>query len=280
MKHNKKRNIGLIYELFLRHMSKCIVEDDKKNLKIATDVVSKSFDRKKELYKEFRVFNALSNANLGSNENAVNLLRESKNIIQNINSGKLTKEKSFLIKEINYKINNKNFYYSRVENYKDLGTIQLLFNEWKKKDNSNLLIEKELEDKVILILLKNKIKINEELNNTKKENDIETSDIVFNIMTEKINKKYKTMTSSQKEIIKNYCLYNENTKKLESFLGIIKENCKSRLREFKLKNENDYLSNKINNVELQINELKTIDCNDKEIVKFLTLTELIEEFNS
>ena len=47
MKHNKKRNIGLIYELFLRHMSKCIVEDDKRKLKIATNVVSKNFDKKK-----------------------------------------------------------------------------------------------------------------------------------------------------------------------------------------------------------------------------------------
>ena len=137
MKHNKKRNIGIIYELFLRHMSKCIIEDNKDNLQKTTNIISKNFNKKREIYKEFRVFNALNSLNLSSKESAISFLKESKDIVCQINNKRLEKEKSVLIKDINYNID-KNFYYSRVDNYKKLGTIQMLINEWKKNEYSNL----------------------------------------------------------------------------------------------------------------------------------------------
>lgn len=276
MKHNKKRNIGIVYELFLRHMSKCIVEDNKKNLKVATDIVSKHFHHKKEIFKEFRVFNTLNNADINSKENAVNILRESKNIIRNINPSKLSKEKSSLIKDINYKINNKHFYYARIEEYKKLGTIQLLINEWKKKENSNFKIEKELEDKVIDILLAESKKV-ETLN---KKDELESSNIVINIMTEKINKKYDGMSLIQKEIIKNYGLYNQKPELLETYLKSVKKSCLEKLNKYKTINENSYLENKFDSVEEKIASINESNCSDKDIVKFLTLTELIEELNT
>ena len=272
MKHNKKRNIGIIYELFLRHMSKCILEDDKKSLKKATDIISKNFDKKKEIYKEFRVFNALNNVNLENKESAVDFIRESKMLIQKIDNKKLEKEKSTLIKDINYNISNK-FYYSRIEDYKKLGTIQLMINEWKKNDSSNLIQEKELEEKVVQFLLEKKV-IKEEIENTDK---IESSNIVFDIMTEKINNKYNAMSNLQKEIIKNYGLYNENLEKLEIYLRNIKTLCLEKLEKFRQNNDNEYLSTKIKDVEGKINLLNENKCNDQEIVKFLIVTELIEE---
>ena len=60
LKHNKKRNVGLIYELFLKHMSNCLVDGDIASLKIATKILEKRFAKGTELYKEFRLFNALA----------------------------------------------------------------------------------------------------------------------------------------------------------------------------------------------------------------------------
>ena len=58
-KHNKKRNIGIIYELLLRHMSHALIEGNKKQIKEATNIIERRFNKKSELYKEFRLFNAL-----------------------------------------------------------------------------------------------------------------------------------------------------------------------------------------------------------------------------
>ena len=60
IKHNKKRNVGLIYELLLRHLSSRIIVNDKKGAKIATAILEKHFSKGSELYKEFRLFNALA----------------------------------------------------------------------------------------------------------------------------------------------------------------------------------------------------------------------------
>ena len=43
-KHNKKRNIGLIYELFLKHISDCLVEGRISDLKKATKIMEKEIE--------------------------------------------------------------------------------------------------------------------------------------------------------------------------------------------------------------------------------------------
>ena len=43
MKHNKKRNVGIIYELLLKHISTKLLEGNKKDAKIATRLIEKHF---------------------------------------------------------------------------------------------------------------------------------------------------------------------------------------------------------------------------------------------
>ena len=63
-KHNKKRNVGIIYELFSRYISELVLEGDKKRIKSATKILEKRFKKGTELYKEFRLFNALVNSEI------------------------------------------------------------------------------------------------------------------------------------------------------------------------------------------------------------------------
>ena len=59
-KHNKKRNVGIIYELLLKFVSKNLIENNQKNAQEALDIIKKRFSKNTELYKEFRLFNALA----------------------------------------------------------------------------------------------------------------------------------------------------------------------------------------------------------------------------
>ena len=41
--HNKKRNVGLVYELLLRRVSECLVNEDNAEAQKALDIISKRF---------------------------------------------------------------------------------------------------------------------------------------------------------------------------------------------------------------------------------------------
>jgi hypothetical protein len=98
-------------------------------------------------------------------------------------------------------------------------------------------------------------------------------------MTEKINNKYKDMHSDQKEIIKMYAFYRvDNRPKLLEFLSKQRLECVNELNKFKKNNENKFLNENINNVKIKIQNLDTENIDDVSIVKFLTLTKLINEF--
>ena len=114
IKHNKKRNIGVVYELLIQHITSCIVEGDNKSAKVGTRLIEKHFSKEKELYKEFRLFNALANSTVSDTHIVASILSEAKRAARKIDYKKLEKEKSNLLRDINYKINKKDFFYQNI----------------------------------------------------------------------------------------------------------------------------------------------------------------------
>ena len=277
-KHNKKRNVGIIYELFLKHMSDALINGDIKKVKKATSILEKRFAKGTELYKEFRLFNALAQTTASDTHIVASILTEAKQAARNCNIQKLNKEKSDLIRDINYKINDKKFYYRSIENYRDLATIQVVLNEWRDKTTGNIQKLIEFESKVgeLLLRKKNKITIDEEISRL---NASDSNKLVFKIMTEKINSKYgNDLSHNQKEIIRNYALYaGKNNKRLVEFLEDRKANALMLLENFEDKENNKILIEKVDNVRTKITSLSTKSINDDSIIKFLTITKLISE---
>ena len=277
-KHNKKRNIGIIYELLLRHMSNALIEGDKLRLKYATKLIEKRFNKHSELFKEFKVFNAISNISSKRTEIAAALILESKNSCKIINEKKLEKEKRQLIHDINHNIVpfDKHFYYRSLDNYRDLGTIQLALNEWKKQSSGSIRKIIEIEEKIIDIITKDKNKIDFN-NHIEMLKESESNKLIYKIMTEKINNKYESMSSRQKKILKAYALEDDRNNYLQKTLIESKNECFEKINQFQSTNKNNYLSKKINEVKNKITNLDAEDINDQSIIKFLTVTKLIEE---
>ena len=57
--HNKKRNVGIIYEQLVYKLSKALVENDKKTFADTKSILKKYFKKGTELYKEYRLVNSL-----------------------------------------------------------------------------------------------------------------------------------------------------------------------------------------------------------------------------
>ena len=273
MKHNKKRNVGIVYELLLNHISTKLLEGKKRQAKTATKLIEKHFKKGSELYKEFRLFNALAKSDITHTHTVASILNEAKIASRNLNEQKLEREKSALLKDINYKIADKNFYYRNISDYRDLGLVQLALNEWRKDDRD---IKKlvDLETRLGELMLREKNKINEQ-----KYNASHSDRLVLKIMTEKFNKRYgEELTGDQQKIIEGYVfLSDKEPRQLKKFFESKKIEALNSLESFEDKSENKYLLSKLDEVRKKIKSLPSNDIDDKNVVKFLTLTKMINE---
>ena len=280
-KHNKKRNIGIMYELLLRHISVRLIENDRKGALAATRIIEKRFGKDTELYKEFRLFNALAKTSVQNTEIAAAILTEAKNAARRFDQNKIKKEKSMLIRDINYSIKDKSFYYRSIPEYRELANIHNMIQEWQKGDTSDLKKMVMLEQSALNHLIKQKSEISlDDLEIKSKETNSDV--LIERIMTEKINKKYADFSASQREILQKYALYSSDTARhedLKLYLSTQKASSLKSLKNFGGINENSYLSKKINLVENKINNLDVTTLDDATISKFLTLTKLVEEIN-
>ena len=273
MKHNKKRNVGIIYELLLKHISTKLLEGNKKDAKIATRLIEKHFKKGTELYKEFRLFNALAKSNITHTHTVASILNEAKIASRKLNKATLEKEKSLLLKDINYKIADKDFYYRSIADYRDLGVVQLSLNEWRKKDRD---VKKlvDLEVRLGELMLRDKNKVNEH------KYDASHSDrLVLKIMTEKFNRRYgEELTTDQKKIIEGYVfLSDKNPSQLQEFFKVKKQEALVNLENFEDTSSNKYLLSKLDEVREKIASLPVKNIDDQNVVKFLTLTKMISE---
>ena len=273
MKHNKKRNVGIVYELLLKHISTKLLEGNKKDAKLATKIIEKHFKKGTELYKEFRLFNALAKSDITHTHTVASILNEAKIASRKLNKIQLENEKSNLLRDINYKINDKDFYYRSITDYRDLGIVQLALNEWRKDDRD---IKKlvDLETRLGELMLREKTKLNEQ-----KFNASHSDRLVLKIMTEKFNRRYgEELSNDQQKIIEGYVfLSDKDPNKLQEFFKAKKLEAINSLDSFEDKSENSYLLSKLDEVRQKIVSLPVNDINDSSVVKFLTLTKMINE---
>jgi hypothetical protein len=276
-KHNKKRNVGIIYELLLSAVSQSLVENNKRKLKKITSILENRFKKGTELYKEFRLFNALVHGSASNTHVVAGILTEAKAAARRIDTKKLQKEKSDLIRDINYKLNDQSFFHRKVKNYRDYGTVQMVVNEWRNCNSPDLKKIIDLETKLISQLLSEK-KISN-LDDIEKSVDKNNNKLVYKIMSDKFNKKYgETLNESQKEIINKYVFYSESgdANSLSLYFKNKKNEALRIIESLDVANSL-HLNSKIDSVKQKIKSLNEQNVNDETIVKFLTLSKLLQE---
>ena len=182
-KHNKKRNIGIIYEQLLQYLSRSVISKDQNKIKAVKEILSSNFQPGSHLYREYRLFNALINTTVPSDSLANRILEEAKKGAQNFDLKQLNLEKSMLIKSINYKIADTDFYRQRVDEYRAYATVQTLLDDWRRGEKANMtkLVEYELKVHTMLLTEKTSNKLSEKV-------DPEINKITVKLMLEKFNK--------------------------------------------------------------------------------------------
>lgn len=266
-KHNKKRNVGLIHEQLVRKISEFVVSKDQESADKIFKIIEKNFDKRSELYKEFRLFNSLVHSKVSSKDIAKKIIAESKSASKKHDANKIDREKSLLIKDINHKLSESNLYSTRVDSYKVFSTVQALLNEWR--GHGNLYPEEIVKYET---LLENWLTREETKQDT---NDKVGDPLVLKMMIQKFNNKYEgNLNSMQRDLI-SANLSQDNNKVLEQVENIKSAGLK-KLDEFYSSCTNKFLLEKKEEIFDRINKLE-VSSSEKVVERAMSLANLVEE---
>ena len=218
LKHNKKRNIGLLYEFFTRFIGKAILENRDGDIVKAKMLLKKHFNRGTDLYKELKLFKVLSEANVSNREQALHLINRVREAVKYQSQARLELEKTSLIHEVNSNLNADLFFEEAIANYKKLGVIQVLLNTWRDETLKESVVGETvyLEEKLIEFMLLNKSKDDSQQALQMTTEDVDR--LVVNLMTEKVNKKYSNLNEEQKDVIRLYVFSKDDAQVKESLV--------------------------------------------------------------
>lgn len=215
LKHNKKRNTGLLYEFFTRYIGKAILEGRDADISKAKTLLKKHFNRGTDTYKELKLFKALSESNVTSREQALHLVNRVRDAVKLQSQARLDLEKTSLIHEVNANLNADLFFEETIPDYKKLATIQVLLNTWRDETLKEAVSETvQLEERLVEFMLEKRNTI-EQTNEAASMTNEDVDRLVVNIMAEKVNKRYNNLNPEQKDMIRLFVFSNddENSRK-------------------------------------------------------------------
>jgi hypothetical protein len=274
--HNKKRNIGIIYEQLLKSISKYLVEGDQEKYRAGFAILKRNFKPGSQLYREFRLFNALVKTTVYSDTLAVRILGEARKAALEFDAKKLQEEKSRLIKEINHGLDYPEFYRQPIGNYRSYATIQTLLNDWRKKTNADLSRIAKYENQVCQWLIAEKKVPASFLD----YHDANVNRLTVKIMMEKFNQKYaRDLSGEQGDLIKEYvfCVHNGTRDEFTNYLSSLRDETITELEMFVSQSRNHILQEKLDRVKQSISDISISDLSDTTISKFLVISQLKQE---
>ncbi len=272
VKHNKKRNVGVVFAQLSEYVSAALVEGNNEKATTALGIIRRHYAPGTEVYREFRLFRALMVTEVPSSALAASVISEAKDASKKFDEKKLTQEKSSLIKTINYTLK-EDFYSRRVADYKMYATVQSLLEYWRQENRDPAL------------LIKFEKKLHEHLMSEKSAPRLQTlktpsaDRLVLKIMSEKVEEKYgRVLTTEQSDLLRDYVMLAEKspdrlTKKLES----VKATTLRKLSVFSTACENPVLSKNIIEVSNKIHSLRLDSPDDSLVSQYLTVMKLAQE---
>ena len=270
--HNKKRNIGIIYDQMISALCESYIDKDIDTTKKMLKIIKESFKKGTQLQKELQFFNSFLKMQDLSENLSSDIIREAKSACKNhFNQKDLDLEKSKLIKLLNYTFGKGKIFERKVKNYTMYATIQTLLNEWRSEDSN------------FSEVVKYEIKLNEWLTTPREviaeDNSFNNiDDVTLKIMSEKFNKKYKNLNEDQSFLISNYIKSknNNNNQIAESFKEI-KEETLSLLEQYKSRCDSQYVLNKYKTIKDNIQTLNENIISEENLKRFLTVAKLKDE---
>jgi hypothetical protein len=269
--HNKKRNIGIIYEQIISFVCLNLMKENKEPAEKAISIIKNSFKKGSQLRKEYKLFKALVSTNNVTDHLATSIILKAKEACNEMfDSDKLEIEKSKLIKELNYNLGKGVIFEQKVTNYRAYATIQTLLNEWRSQDSDfGLLTEYE-------------IKLHNSLTNKKIDEPVKldiphnVSSLTRSLMSELFSEKYSdSLNETQKDLLNTYISDDDNL--LIEKYSYIKAECVKALNEYVSNCNNEIILEKSDAIKDKLAAIDESCLSKSTLQKFLMISKLKEE---
>ena len=271
--HNKKRNVGIIYEQLLHRASAALIDNDVVTASKCTSIIKKYYRPGTEIFKEFRLFQALINTTVATDSLGARLMQEARRGVHIFSPQQLEVEKSSLIRDINKTIDDPNFFNQHVKEYKLYATVQTLMNDWRKEEESNLSRVVMYEHKLLEWMRSEKQKQHTLDDLTTNE----VNSLTVKVMNEKFEKKWgDKLNESQKSLLRDYI----HGKVDESMLESIKKRAVRGLSRLKESTDSQVILEKLDDVRKSVESADVKSLDDDGIVRFMQITQLYQELEA
>ena len=278
-KHSKIRNTGILFELLTRQITVDVLNNDKKGS--AAKILKEFFNKKTQLGKEYELYRVLTVENYTSEIKANHLVDAVVKARQKLNGSQLKREKYNLIKEIKKTYDISDFFMARIPNYKVNASI---FKVFDSNTDGNPASEVDSRFTIVEHVTRKQISNKKEEKKLvegykKQEKDLRL--LAYGILVEKFNKKYSSLSKSQKKLLKEYINNISNTNSLKEFVETETIKVKSKLQSFLPK-----VSDKVTKIKLQeaINQAETLMkgriVEDKQVVTLMRYYQLVKELEN
>ena len=275
VKHKKIKKTAILYELLSRQITVDVLNDTKNSP--AVKIFKEFFNKNTEMGKEYELYRILSEKKYSKESHAVKLIEAVVTNRQRLSNRRLNNEKYNLIKTIKENYNVKDFFNTRLPNFKVFASIYKVFgisenpNPIETTDSTITLIEH------ITSIQSNEVKKSEILE-TYTEEDKDLRLLAYELLVDKFNKKYKSLNENQKDLLKQYINNLSNTNSLNEFVNSEVVKIKKNLKKYVKKVDDDITRIKL---EEAINHIDTLVpskvVKDKNIISLMRYYELIKE---
>jgi len=282
IKHNKIKNIGLLFELLVRQITSDALEDKKQSM--SAQIIKEYFTKNSEIKKELDLYQKLIKSNFTSEAKASSYVDIIIEHHKGLNQSKLKREKYNIIKSILENYDKNNFFSSRIDNYPIYASIYKLFeyntiNE-SQYNNANDLIECKF--KIVEHLTRKSIK--QTAPQTKIADILSKENMSVRLLTQRIiiedfNKYFsKKLNENQRSFIEDYINGITST---NSFMLSVKKRISEIVSDINkiIKIVNDIpIKIKLEELVVELSSIKDFkSLNDNQFIAILKSYELIEE---
>lgn len=280
VKHRKYRNTGLLFELLTRQIVADVLSEDDDSK--AVDLLREYFKEDTELGKEHMLYRAILEGDFSDEGRAQALIDEVLKQRRKLNDGKLQEQKHQLVGEIKDEWPLKEFFQTKVDEYKELASVYKLFKSLDEGVDHNpqdlVRCRYTLQEHIQNDPSNEKDSVDEESERIKKlkEQSREVRVYAQNLMIERFNEKYSSeLTEDQKAVLSEYINNVSNSNKFREQVNDRVDGVKSDLQDYLEEIDSEVARIKVKEALEQIGDLKKGHRVDEDqVMKLLMFQEL------
>ena len=278
-KHNKIKNTGILFELLTRQITVDVLNNEKNSS--AIKILKEFFNTNTELGKENELYKVLIEKKYKTSQHAEILIEAVTKNRRKLSNRRLKNEKYNLIKEIRDCYDMKDFFNTKLPNYKVLASIYNLFETEASRKEFGPVIETD--SKVVVM---ENINATDSSTNKKTKRSFDNQDedirlLTYQLLIDKFNKKYSNLNENQKDLLREYINNLSNTNSLKDFIDSevakVKKILKSHLNKIDDKITKIKLNEAISHTE---SSTRGSFVKDSHVVALMRYYELIKELDN